>query len=315
MQFYRRTLALPGVRTLLVLAFFARIPATAAGMVLTLHIAVTMDRGYGAAGIVGAVATIGIALGAPVLGRVVDRYGLRPMLVITTIGEATFWAFARFMPYPMLLVCGFLGGMLRAARHVHRQAGHRRARARRPAADRILDGLGVDRAVVHGRARSGGARRDAVLHADRDARDGGRARGRRVRAVRGEPGGAQRGGEGVGREGAAPGVAVAADGGRPDRRRGRGVHPRGHRGRDRRADGAQRGPVVDRSRRDRVVGGVRGGRARVRGARAVVPAGDADGVAGAADDPDRTRGRRVVGAHAGAGARRVPVRADDRRHR
>ncbi|MBB4907128.1 MFS transporter [Actinophytocola algeriensis] len=112
MQFYRRTLALPGVRTLLVLVFFARIPGTAAGMALTLHIAVTMDRGYGAAGTVGAVATIGIALGAPVLGRVVDRYGLRPMLVVTTIGEATFWVFARFMSYPMLLVCGFVGGLL-----------------------------------------------------------------------------------------------------------------------------------------------------------------------------------------------------------
>ncbi|MDQ3790174.1 MAG: MFS transporter, partial [Actinomycetota bacterium] len=68
--------------------------------------------GYGAAGLVGAVATVGIALGAPLLGRVVDRYGLRPMLVITTIGEATFWAFARFMPYELLLVFGFVGGML-----------------------------------------------------------------------------------------------------------------------------------------------------------------------------------------------------------
>jgi MFS family permease len=112
MQLYRRTLALPGVRTLMVLVFFARIPATASGMVLTLHIAVTMDRGYGAAGLVGAVATIGIALGAPVLGRVVDRFGLRPMLAITTIGETTFWTLARFMSYPMLLVLGFLGGML-----------------------------------------------------------------------------------------------------------------------------------------------------------------------------------------------------------
>lgn len=112
MQMYRRTLALPGVRTLLVLVFFARIPAAAAGMVLTLHVAVTMGRGYGAAGTVGAVATVGIALGAPVMGRVVDRYGLRPMLVVTTIGEATFWVLARFMPYPLLLVCGFVGGLL-----------------------------------------------------------------------------------------------------------------------------------------------------------------------------------------------------------
>ena len=112
MQLYRRTLALPGVRTLMVLVFFARMPATAAGMILTLHIAVSMGRGYGAAGTVGAVCTIGIGLGAPVLGRVVDRFGLRPMLMVTTLGEATFWAFARFMNYPMLLVFGFVGGLL-----------------------------------------------------------------------------------------------------------------------------------------------------------------------------------------------------------
>lgn len=112
MRLYRQTLALPGVRALMVLIFFARIPATAAGMVLTLHVAVGLGRGYGAAGTVGAVATIGIALGAPVLGRVVDRFGLRPMLVVTTIGEATFWLFGRFLPFPLLVVAGFLGGLL-----------------------------------------------------------------------------------------------------------------------------------------------------------------------------------------------------------
>jgi len=112
MQLYRRMLALPGVRTLMVLTFFARIPATAAGMILTLHIAVEMGRGYGAAGTVGAVCTIGIALGAPVMGRVVDRFGLRPMLAVTTVGEATFWVVAPHLSYTSLLVCGFVGGML-----------------------------------------------------------------------------------------------------------------------------------------------------------------------------------------------------------
>lgn len=112
MRLYREILALPGVRTLLVLAFLARLPTTAAGMVLTLHVAVTMGRGYGAAGTVGAMATIGIALGAPVMGRVVDRYGLRRMLVITTIGEGAFWVVARFMSYPLLLVSAFVGGVL-----------------------------------------------------------------------------------------------------------------------------------------------------------------------------------------------------------
>lgn len=112
MQLYRQVLALPGVRTLLVLIFFARLPSTAAGMILTLHVAVSMGRGYGAAGTVGAVATIGIALGAPVMGRVVDRYGLRRMLVITSVGEATFWLVARFLPFTLLLVCAFVGGLL-----------------------------------------------------------------------------------------------------------------------------------------------------------------------------------------------------------
>lgn len=112
MRLYRQTLALPGVRGLMILVFFARIPATAAGMVLTLHVAVGLGRGYGAAGTVGAVATIGIALGAPVWGRVVDRFGLRPVLVVTTLGEAAFWLFGRFLPFPLLMVAGFFGGLL-----------------------------------------------------------------------------------------------------------------------------------------------------------------------------------------------------------
>jgi MFS family permease len=112
MRLYRRTLALPGVRTLLVLIFFARIPMSAAGMVLTLHVAVGLGRGYGAAGTVGAATTIGIGLGAPSMGRVVDRFGLRPMLIITTLGETLFWVTARYMPYPVLLVAGFAGGFV-----------------------------------------------------------------------------------------------------------------------------------------------------------------------------------------------------------
>lgn len=112
MRLYRQVLALPGIRALLVLIFLARLPTSAAGMILTLHVAVAMGRGYGAAGTVGAAATIGIAAGAPIMGRVVDRYGLRRMLVITTAGEAMFWLTARFIPFPVLLPCAFVGGLL-----------------------------------------------------------------------------------------------------------------------------------------------------------------------------------------------------------
>lgn len=109
---YRRVLGLPGVRSLMLLMFVARMPATAAGLVLTLHVAVGMDRSYGAAGLVGAVATIGVALGAPVMGRVVDHYGLRRMLLITVFGEAAFWLSAPWLPYPALLAAALAGGFL-----------------------------------------------------------------------------------------------------------------------------------------------------------------------------------------------------------
>ncbi|MDQ3406410.1 MAG: MFS transporter [Actinomycetota bacterium] len=112
MQQYRRMLSLPGVRTLMILMFFARIPVTAAHMIMTLHVAVGLERGYGEAGLTGAAATIGIGIGAPFLGRVIDRYGLRPMLVVVTIGETAFWLSARFMSYPVLLVAAFVGGLL-----------------------------------------------------------------------------------------------------------------------------------------------------------------------------------------------------------
>ncbi|GAB3914744.1 MFS transporter [Kibdelosporangium lantanae] len=109
---YRRILALPGVPTLMILMFVARIPMTAVTMTLTLHVALTLGRGYGAAGLVGAAGTVGIAVGAPLLGRVVDRFGLRPMLLITTIGETAFWLLGPMMPYSVLLVASLVNGLV-----------------------------------------------------------------------------------------------------------------------------------------------------------------------------------------------------------
>ncbi|SDX94029.1 Predicted arabinose efflux permease, MFS family [Micromonospora pattaloongensis] len=109
---YRRALALPGIRSLLIVAMLARIPVTAASVTLTLHVVDDLHRGYAAAGLVAAVMTVGSAIGAPLLGRLVDRRGLRPMLVLTTVAEALFWAAAQAMPYPALLVTSFFGGLL-----------------------------------------------------------------------------------------------------------------------------------------------------------------------------------------------------------
>jgi MFS family permease len=87
---YRAVLGLPGVASLTGIAFLARIPASAAAITLTLHVVLTLDHGYAAAGLVGASATVGMAIGAPLLGRLVDRRGLRTMLSLTLCAEAVF---------------------------------------------------------------------------------------------------------------------------------------------------------------------------------------------------------------------------------
>lgn len=109
---YRAVLAIPGVTQLTLVALVARVPVTAAGVVLTLHVVLGLGQGYGPAGLVGAASTLGTALGAPFLGRVVDRYGLRRMLVITTLAEGAFWAMVPWLPYLGLLVASLVFGLL-----------------------------------------------------------------------------------------------------------------------------------------------------------------------------------------------------------
>ncbi|GLY47950.1 MFS transporter [Lentzea sp. NBRC 102530] len=109
---FKHVLMLPGVRPLALLMFFARMPPAATGVVLTLHVAVTLDRGYGAAGLVGAMGTIGMGIGAPLMGKLVDARGLRSMLGLSITASAAFWLLAPLMGYWTLLVASFLVGLL-----------------------------------------------------------------------------------------------------------------------------------------------------------------------------------------------------------
>ncbi|MEU4239725.1 MFS transporter [Actinoplanes sp. NPDC026619] len=109
---YRETLALPRIKSLLAVATLARIPIAAGAVVLTLHVVTDLDRGYGAAGLVGAAFTLGGSVGAPLMGRLIDRRGLRPVLVLTTAAEVVFWSVAQGVPYLALLVMALFGGFL-----------------------------------------------------------------------------------------------------------------------------------------------------------------------------------------------------------
>lgn len=109
---YRELLAVRPIRRLLLVGMIARIPHSAAGVLLTLHIVLTLGEGYAAAGAAAAVMTIGIALGAPWRGRRVDMAGLRRALVPSVISEAVIWSVVPHVPYHWLLPLVFVGGLL-----------------------------------------------------------------------------------------------------------------------------------------------------------------------------------------------------------
>src|SRR6478736_1941352 len=90
----------------------ARIPHSAAGVLLTLHIVLTLGQGYAAAGAAAAVMTIGIAVGAPWRGRRVDTVGLRKALIPSVVSETVIWSIVPHVSYELLLPLVFVGGLL-----------------------------------------------------------------------------------------------------------------------------------------------------------------------------------------------------------
>lgn len=109
---YFRLLKDSRIRNLLGVGFIARFPHSAAGVILTFHVAATMGLGYGTAGFVVAAMTLGIAVGAPWRGRVIDNKGLRRALIPSVIGEALIWPVVAYLPFPFILAGVFLGGVL-----------------------------------------------------------------------------------------------------------------------------------------------------------------------------------------------------------
>ena len=108
---YGRLLRRPAVLRLVLVSLVARVPHASVGVVLTLHVVVTMDLGYARAGAVAAAMTVGMAVGGPWRGRRVDRLGLRRALLPSVIIEAAVWATAPFLSYGALLAAGVVAGL------------------------------------------------------------------------------------------------------------------------------------------------------------------------------------------------------------
>jgi MFS family permease len=110
-QRYRRVLSSPALRRALVLGVLVRMPIFAGGLVLTLHVVSTLHRSYGAAGLVSAAATIAIAISGPWRGRLLDRLGLRRVVVPSIVVAAVCWSIAPFVGYWWLLALAALAGL------------------------------------------------------------------------------------------------------------------------------------------------------------------------------------------------------------
>jgi MFS family permease len=108
---------------LLGVSLLARTAITADVMALTLYVVLGLDLSYAAAGGVAAALTAGVALGGPLLGRMIDRRGPRVVLLSTVVAQVGFWLSVPILPYGILVGAALAAGLLMVpAQLVTRQA-------------------------------------------------------------------------------------------------------------------------------------------------------------------------------------------------
>lgn len=108
---YRKVLELPRVLPAILFMFIAGLPLTIMSLTLTLHVLTDMGRGYFEAGVVGTATALGFALGSPVLGRMIDKHGLRPVVTVCGTLSTVAWALLPFVPFLMFIGLAFLASL------------------------------------------------------------------------------------------------------------------------------------------------------------------------------------------------------------
>ncbi|MFY1636546.1 MFS transporter [Solwaraspora sp. WMMB335] len=109
---YRKVFAVRGFPLITGIGLLAKLPIVAIPIVLTLHVATGLDRGYAQAGLVIGGWTAGVAVGAPVQGRFIRRHGLRPVLTVVALAQGLFWAVAPLLSFPAFAVGAVASGLL-----------------------------------------------------------------------------------------------------------------------------------------------------------------------------------------------------------
>lgn len=111
MKRYGQILRQPAISGLLILGMVARLPHSALSMLLLLHLVLNLNQTWTSAGLVVALMTVGIAIGAPWRGNRVDAWGLRRALIPSIILEVAIWATVPHVPLVWIYPLAFVGGL------------------------------------------------------------------------------------------------------------------------------------------------------------------------------------------------------------
>src|SRR5262249_17522405 len=120
---YRQVLAVPGMASLLGVSLLARAAITADVTALTMYGVLGLHMSYAAVGGVAAALTAWLALGGPLLGRMIDWRGPRVVLLVPVVLQVVFWLSVPLLSYGTLLGAAFAAGLAMVpAQLVTRQA-------------------------------------------------------------------------------------------------------------------------------------------------------------------------------------------------
>ncbi|WP_431711591.1 MFS transporter [Glutamicibacter uratoxydans] len=111
MKRYGQILRQPAISGLLILGMVARLPHSALSMLLLLHLVLNLEQTWTSAGLVVALMTVGIAIGAPWRGNRVDAWGLRRALIPSIVIEVAVWATVPHVPLVWIYPLAFIGGL------------------------------------------------------------------------------------------------------------------------------------------------------------------------------------------------------------
>jgi predicted MFS family arabinose efflux permease len=108
---YRKVLELPNVLPAILFMFVAGLPLTIMSLTLTLHVLTDLGRGYFEAGVVGTATALGFAVGSPVLGRMIDKHGLRRVVMLCGTLSTLAWAVLPFVPFAAFIGLAFVAAV------------------------------------------------------------------------------------------------------------------------------------------------------------------------------------------------------------